>query len=295
MKKFVEERVDEYLDYLYSIRGYSEKTIETYREALEKMLSLSTIYEDTRATLHIDIVAMRVDMASLSKRTVSKKLSALRSFVKWMNDIYGKKSLLEGDDSVRVAKTLPKPVESRYIFEALRNGDTMQRAIVALLYGLGLRIGELASLKLENITPRWITVTGKGGKTRQLPVPGELHTILESYIRAYRPRRYLFEKGGVPMNSAQLRYRVSKLFGSRGVKVTPHQLRHSYATHLLDNGARISDVSELLGHSNMATTQIYTKLGNRKKMSEYMSAHPLARQKKEADCSFQSDWDDIKS
>jgi integrase/recombinase XerC len=80
------------------------------------------------------------------------------------------------------------------------------------------------------------------------------------------------------MNSAQLRYRVSKLFGSRGLKVTPHQLRHSYATHLLDNGARISDVSELLGHSNMATTQIYTKLGNRKKMSEYMSAHPLAKQ-----------------
>ena len=78
------------------------------------------------------------------------------------------------------------------------------------------------------------------------------------------------------MNSAQLRYRLTKLFKNSGLKVTPHQLRHSFATHLLNHGARISDVSELLGHETMATTQIYTKLGSVKKMQEYMKAHPLA-------------------
>ena len=79
------------------------------------------------------------------------------------------------------------------------------------------------------------------------------------------------------MNAAQLRYRVEKIFKKHGIKATPHQLRHSFATHLLDNGARISDVSELLGHASMATTQIYTKLANSKKLQEYMHAHPLAQ------------------
>lgn len=78
------------------------------------------------------------------------------------------------------------------------------------------------------------------------------------------------------MNAAQLRYMLTKLFKESGLKVTPHQLRHSFATHLLDHGARIADVSELLGHDTMATTQVYTKLGSVKKMHEYMKAHPLA-------------------
>jgi integrase/recombinase XerC len=79
------------------------------------------------------------------------------------------------------------------------------------------------------------------------------------------------------MNSAQLRYKLTKLFKASGFKATPHQLRHSFATHLLNHGARISDVSELLGHETMATTQVYTKLGSVKKMQEYMKAHPLAK------------------
>ncbi|HHD72405.1 MAG TPA: integrase, partial [Epsilonproteobacteria bacterium] len=88
---------------------------------------------------------------------------------------------------------------------------------------------------------------------------------------------YLFEKGGKNMNQAQLRYLLTKLFKAKGLKATPHQLRHSFATHLLDHGARISDVSELLGHRSMATTQVYTKLGNSRKLQEYLSAHPLAQ------------------
>lgn len=95
-------------------------------------------------------------------------------------------------------------------------------------------------------------------------------------MKEKNPKTYLFEKGNAPMNAAQLRYILTKLFKRSGLKVTPHQLRHSFATHLLNNGARISDVSELLGHETMATTQVYTKLGSVKKMQEYMQAHPLA-------------------
>ena len=105
----------------------------------------------------------------------------------------------------------------------------------------------------------------------------ELQRLIRLYVKEKIPKTYLFEKGNAPMNSAQLRYILTKLFKEAGLKVTPHQLRHSFATHLLNNGARIADVSELLGHETMATTQVYTKLGSVKKMQEYMKAHPLAK------------------
>jgi len=104
-----------------------------------------------------------------------------------------------------------------------------------------------------------------------------LQVLLEEYIASERPKQYLFEKKGKPLSAGQLRYRVQKLFATHGIKATPHQLRHSFATHLLHHGARISDVSELLGHSSMATTQVYTKLASAKKMETYMKAHPLAQ------------------
>ena len=105
----------------------------------------------------------------------------------------------------------------------------------------------------------------------------EISTLIQKYLEVKHPKIYLFEKGNAPMNAAQLRYILSKLFKTQGLKVTPHQLRHSFATHLLNHGARIADVSELLGHETMATTQVYTKLGSVKKMQEYMKAHPLAQ------------------
>jgi len=145
-----------------------------------------------------------------------------------------------------------------------------------MLYGLGLRISELSNIKLKDIKNNWITIYGKGSKARELPLLEKLNILIDEYITIYNPKRFLFEKDEKPMGTAQLRYRLSKLFKGAGIKATPHQLRHSFATHLLNNGARISDVSELLGHETMATTQIYTKLGSVKKMAEYMKAHPLA-------------------
>jgi integrase/recombinase XerC len=104
-----------------------------------------------------------------------------------------------------------------------------------------------------------------------------LKEAIERHRSARQPRTYLFERNGDPLSAAQLRYRLDKRFRAHGFKATPHQLRHSFATHLLAHGARIADVSELLGHASMATTQVYTKLGSVKKMQEYMGAHPLAK------------------
>ena len=152
-----------------------------------------------------------------------------------------------------------------------------QKDIILILYGLGLRISELSHIKLIDIKDGWIVVDGKGNKTRQLPLLPILETSISLYKKQYLPRTYLFEKNGDRQNDAQLRYIIEKLFKSRGLKITPHQLRHSFATHLLEGGARISDISELLGHSSMATTQIYTKLSSSKKEKEYLNAHPLVQ------------------
>ena len=136
-------------------------------------------------------------------------------------------------------------------------------------------------MRTEQIRGSWIEVEGKGKKTRHIPLPLKVQETLQEYLKSHSPKRYLFEKGNAPMNEAQLRYRVQKLFARVGIRTTPHRLRHSFATHLLNEGARIADVSELLGHSSMATTQIYTKLSSTKKMREYLNAHPLVKEEKE--------------
>ncbi len=128
---------------------------------------------------------------------------------------------------------------------------------------------------MNDIDDNWIRVIGKGNKTRDIPLIASSKKLIDIYREKLKPREFLFEKAGEKLSENSLRYTVTKLFKKVGLKVTPHQLRHSYATALLNNHARISDVSELLGHASMSTTQIYTKLGNTLKMDSYLNAHPL--------------------
>jgi len=260
------------------VRGYSEKTVQTYEVPLRQMLEHHRL-EKSGEGWRLDILPLRRKIAADSKRTLSKKLSAIRSFVRYLEEQRKIPISLAGDDSVKAPRTLPKPIEEEYIREVMETAGTTGRLILALSYGLGLRISELAALRWEQFSGEWITITGKGGKSRQLPLPSKLAEYLDAYRESVSPGEYVFEKNGTPLNVSQLRYRIQKLFRQHGIRATPHQLRHSFATHLLEHGARISDVSELLGHSSMATTQIYTRLGSAKKLREYMKAHPLAGRK----------------
>ncbi len=268
--------VEEFLDYLGSVRGYSEHTVLSYELSLDQMVQNSEWSKENGRWV-LDIMPLRLKLADKSKKTIALRLSAIRSFVKYLEDHQGVSVKLLGDASIKTPKTLPKPIEQQYIEEVLEDTDIQERLLVSLLYGLGLRISELSSLRLDQVSGEWIEVTGKGKKSRQIPLLPSLQKLIVSYRDQYSPKRYLFEKGGVPLNTAQLRYRINKIFRSRGIKATPHQLRHSFATHLLHHGARISDVSKLLGHSSMATTQVYTKLADSKKLEEYMRSHPLTR------------------
>ena len=259
-----------FLDYLTDIRGYSDLTVKTYAMVIDEAFALVSLKEGV-----LDLMPYRLKIASLNAKTISKKLSALRSFVKFMQD-QGEKINLKGDTSIKVAKTLPKPISHEHIQEALSLADKDEELMVVLLYTLGLRISELASLELHNIDKEWIRVLGKGNKQRQVPLLALTSSLIEHYKKEKSPRKFLFEKNGAKLSENTLRYRITALFKKVGLHVTPHMLRHSYATSLLNNDARIADVSELLGHSSMATTQIYTKLSSTLKMKNYQAAHPLA-------------------
>lgn len=274
MVDILKEYIEDFLDYCLDIRNYSQSSVLTYEIALNQMLLRNEFYEENSITI-LDITPFRIEISKSSKKTISKKLSAVRSLVKYMQDQRDLNMKLIGADSIKTPQSLPKPVEQKYIDEALEKATLEEKLIVTMLYGLGLRISELSSVELSNISTKWVRVEGKGRKTRELPLLGTIKTLIDEYLKTNNPKKYLFEKGNTPLSSAQLRYKITKLFKESGIKVTPHQLRHSFATHLLNNGARISDVSELLGHESMATTQLYTKLDSVKKLNEYKKAHPL--------------------
>ncbi len=279
MRNFLKEKASEYLFYLENIRHYSPLTISTYKRVLDESLKYVDIEED-ESKIQINLIPYRNRQIGLKRRTIYKKITIFRSFVRYLNESSFDVVLI-GDDSIKIPKTLPKPIPTNYIDEALSKATKQERLILYLFYTLGIRISELCNLKVKDISQKWVNVKGKGGKIRQIPILDELHLLLDEFVKEEGSGEYLFEKNNKALSQNQIRYIIEKIFKKIGVKVTPHQLRHTFATTLLNRGARINDVSELLGHSSLSTTQIYTKLSANTKMRNYKEAHPLCRSEDE--------------
>ena len=279
MKKSLQSYKKEFLYYLGDIRGYSDTKLKTYDTALNGMLNILEVNEENSKT-YFNAMPIRLNIASQKPKTIAKKLSVLRSFVNYLND-HDEMVILESNQSVKVPKGLPKPIQHQHILEAINSSDdAMAKLAVILLYTLGLRISELTSLEQDNIADSWVRVLGKGNKQREVPLLNIAKKELDDYCKIYQPKRFIFEKNEEKLSEDSLRYAITKLFKKVGIKMTPHQLRHSYATELLNNSASIADVSELLGHESMATTQIYTKLSSVLKRDNYLKAHPLCQDSK---------------
>ncbi len=272
-KKHIDAKKDAFLSYLQRFKGYSELTCKTYRESIEEALEYMEIEEENES-LVLNLMPYRLHIAQRNAKTIAKKLSAIRSLVSYLNE-NDLRVILKADDSIKVPKTLPKPISESHIKEALNHASFEERFIIAMIYTLGLRISELTQIKLDDISDEWIRIKGKGNKQRDIPILPITKTLLDEFIMKKQPKIYLFEKNGEKLSQNSLRYLINKSFAKIGLKVTPHQLRHSFATSLLNSGAAITDVSGLLGHASMATTQIYTKLGNALKKENYRKTHPL--------------------
>lgn len=280
MKSFFQQKCDEYLSYLDNIRGYSPNTIRTYELNLKEALQFVHI-EQSQKKYRINLIPYRSKLVGKNKKTIYKKVTIFRSFCHYLRENELQITLV-GDDSIKLGETLPKPISNRHIEEVLLVCDREEKLLIYLLYTLGLRISELVNLKLEDITSGWVSVKGKGDKIRQIPILDTLQDQLSDFIEENSPRIYVFEKNQLQSNENKMRYKVQKIFKKIGLRVAPHQLRHSFASDLLNHGARINDVSELLGHSSLTTTQVYTKLSRALKMKNYKNAHPLCRSKNES-------------
>lgn len=277
MKSYFKQKVDEYLHFLLKVQGYSPNTIKTYRlNLLEAIEHIGIEFNDEK--YEIDLIPYRMKLIGKNKKTIYKKVSIFRSFTNYLKD-QDVAVCLKNDDNIKVSKSLPKPISSHYITDAIQSCDSDVKLMIKLFYTLGLRVSELSKLKIEDIKDGWVRINGKGAKIREIPLLDEVKNELELYLETFKPLVYVFENDRVRLSENKLRYKLSRAFKRIGIKATPHQLRHSFATELLNNGARITDVSELLGHSSLETTQIYTKLSSSLKMENYKKAHPMCKEK----------------
>lgn len=294
--------VDAYLRSLTAERDLSALTVEAYRRDLEQFvgwLARAGVEDLDRLDRRIlrRYVSFLAEMR-YARRSVARKASTIRSFLKWAVA----RDHLEVDPSDDLAvpkldRPLPKvmkPAHAARLCEAPPADSALgvrDRAVLELLYGSGLRVAELCAIDLHDLELAHgrLRVTGKGRKERQVPVGDAARRALETYLRSARPLLLEKRPDGPDRFALFLNTRGNRL-GVRGVRqlmstyaaaaglppVSPHGLRHSFATHLLDGGADLRTVQELLGHENLATTQIYTHVSTERQRAVYEQSHPRA-------------------
>jgi len=294
-KKFL----DKYLEYLHFERNMAAMTIISYKKDLNSFFD----YLEQKSITDVDRNIVRRYMghlknSGLTKRSIARALSSLKSFFRYLetHQLYNKNpvSLIH---IPKIEKYIPSFLTYNEIVEFLDNinGDTFlgvrNKALFELLYNTGARVSEIANLKIENISlkEQYIKVFGKGRKERILPI-GE---IASSKLQVYLTQRKIFletkkknyesncfvNKNGGPLTDRGIRKILSNSIKKMSFtkKISPHTIRHTFATHLLDNGCDIRSVQELLGHSSLNTTQIYTHVTKKKLKEVYSLAHPHAQ------------------
>jgi integrase/recombinase XerC len=285
-----------YINYLQFEKHYSARTVESYMACVRQFFEHAGFSEpdaDSASVRSADIRSWLADMLKdgQSARTANLKLSALNSYFKFLlreqrisanpaqNVIRPKmnKRLPEFFEASALNCALDQTVENDD-FEDLRN-----RLIIEVLYTTGIRRAELISLKIANIffDERVLRVRGKGDKEREIPVPTELIHKLKEYITLLKEQfpdaKFLFlSKKGVTLYPAAVNRIAAKVLTKEGIsgKRSPHTLRHSLATHLLNNGADLNSIKEVLGHANLAATQVYTHNSFEQLKKVYKKAHP---------------------
>ncbi|MGW1418877.1 tyrosine recombinase XerC [Bradyrhizobium manausense] len=295
-----------WLSHLGAERRLSPKTLEAYGRDLRQCLDFLCSHWGERVTLarfaNLEATDVRAFMAmrradDIAGRSLMRALAGLRSFGRFLErEGKGRVGALSAIRAPKVAKSLPKPLP---MASAKRLADADERAgedretwilvrdaaVMALLYGSGLRISEALGLKRREVPKAGegdvLVVTGKGNKTRMVPVLQNVLALIDEYValcpHALPAERPIFvgARGG-PLSPRIIQLAMERLRGALGLpdSATPHALRHSFATHLLSRGGDLRAIQELLGHSSLSTTQIYTGIDSERLLEVYASAHP---------------------
>jgi len=291
-----------YLEHLRTLRDVSPHTLRAARADLSDFERVLVDRDPDARIEHADRLSVRHYLRDLadrnSARTIQRKLASLRGFYRWLIQRDTRTdSPLDGIQNPKQGRPLPEPVSVDTLLALLdtppldKPAGRRDRAILELLYAAGLRVSELTNLDLADVDriDRQVRATGKGRKTRLVPI----HQRCVDALEAYLPDRGVFlgnggftedhgalflnQRGG-RLTSRSVRRILDKavLSCAAGQSLHPHQLRHSFATHLLDSGVDLRHIQELLGHSSLSTTQIYTHVGVDHLVRVYDSAHPRA-------------------
>jgi site-specific recombinase XerD len=288
--------LERFLLYLASRR--SPRTVDAYSRDLSALASFRSgpAGDATLDELERWVAEMRA--AGLAATTVARRVSAARAYFRHL--------VLIGARTENPAASLPLPKRGRKLPRVLSPGETERlieaatgstprhlrdRALVELMYGAGLRVSEAVGLEKGaiDLDARVVRVLGKGGKERLVPLGRPAAEAVRRYLalgrphldRRYRPELFLNARGG-PLTRAgafQILRRLAERAGLEPERVHPHLLRHSFATHLLEGGADLRSVQEMLGHADLGTTERYTHVSDRRRREVYFSAHPHARRK----------------
>ena len=286
-----EKYIEEFIDYLRFEKKYSENTISSYKRDLNKT---NTYIKKDFAKLNKKDIQNYIQKISKSENasSVSRCISTLKSFYKFLElNKYTNKTPLTTITNPKTVKKLPKILSEEEIEKLLdinlkTDFDYRNKAMLELMYSSGLRVSELINLNVNDIdlSNASVRIFGKGSKERIIPLNDYAIDALNNYILTHR--RSLFKHGasnylflnnhGNKMTRQGFFKILEKIAKEKGIKseLSPHTLRHSFATHLLKHGADLRSIQELLGHSDISTTQIYTHITSERLQKNYEEFHP---------------------
>ena len=274
-----EKILNEYLVYIKNVKNYSENTIKSYRSDIKHYFENSERIGEFSSYLKI------LNKDRYSKTSVNRKITSIRTFLYWAIDSgYLNQNEIKIVNNLKVEKKLPNVLTSSYINKLLdglpesNEKDLRDKAILEIMYSSGLRVSEVSNLTLNSINKNnSIKVLGKGNKERVLPMTKRAYVYIKKYIETSRPKfqneksknnLFLGVRGG-QLNDREIRRIVKLRCGT-----FPHSIRHTFATHLLEGGADLRIVQELLGHNDPSTTQIYTHVSKKQLQKKYKQSHP---------------------
>jgi len=274
-----EKILNEYLVYIKNVKNYSENTIKSYRSDIKHYFENSERIGEFSNYLKI------LNKDRYSKTSVNRKITSIRTFLYWAIDSgYLNQNEIKIVNNLKVEKKLPNVLTSSYINKLLdglpesTEKDLRDKAILEIMYSSGLRVSEVSNLTLNSINKNnSIKVLGKGNKERVLPMTKRAYVYIKKYIETSRPKfqneksknnLFLGVRGG-QLNDREIRRIVKLRCGT-----FPHSIRHTFATHLLEGGADLRIVQELLGHNDPSTTQIYTHVSKKQLQKKYKQSHP---------------------